>query len=416
MTNQIVEIERLGQFGDGMVVGPNGPLAIPGALPGERVLVAVEESGPRLLEVVEPSPERIAPPCPHAADCGGCTMQHASRAVLDAWRTEQIRSALTHARIDADINPVVSVPAGRRRRVAFTATRTKKTLLLGFRRPRSHVITPVTGCLVALPEITVALPALQELALIAAPRKREIKLHVLHSLEGLDVVVEGGKALDLQLRQAAAHWVEAADIARLNWVSEQGMEVVAARRPPYLAIGRCQVAPPPMGFVQATAEGEAALVEIARQGVAGAKRIADLFCGCGAFALPLSAQAEVLAVDSEASAIEALQRGWREAAGVTGLRRVAAVTRDLFRRPLNPADLKQIDAVVLDPPRAGAEAQIQELAGSRVARIVSVSCNPSSFARDARTLIDAGFQMGPITPVDQFTWSPHLELAAVFSR
>ena len=399
-----------------MAARPKGMLAIPGALPGERVRVSMAADGPRLLEVLEPSPERVSPPCPHAAECGGCTMQHASLAMMDAWRIEQIRSALAYLRIEAEINPVVSVPAGRRRRVAFTATRTKKSLLLGFRQPRSHVVTPVTSCLIAAPEITAALPVLQALAALAAPRKREIKLHVLQSLEGLDVAVEGGKALDLELRQAAAEWADGADVARLTWRSGEAMEVVAARRPPHLAFGRCQVAPPPMGFVQATTEGEAALVEIARQGVAGAKRVADLFCGCGAFALPLSESAEVLALDSETGAIEALERGWRAAAGVAGLRRVAAMPRDLFRRPLGAVELKNIDAVVIDPPRAGAEAQMHCLVESNVARIVSVSCNPATFARDARILLDAGFQMGSVTPVDQFTWSPHLELAAVFTR
>ena len=416
MIGELYDIQRLGQVGDGMAAGRDGPLAIPGALPGEQVRVALGDIGPELVEVLKPSPERVDPPCPHAADCGGCTLQHVSEALLDTWRKEQIRAALAHVRIEADINPVHRVPPGRRRRVAFTATRTKKTVLLGFRRARSHLVTPITDCLVALPQITEALPALHALAALAAPRKREIKLHVLASQEGLDIVVEGGKTLDLELRQGLADWAEAADIARLTWAPGQELEVVAARRTPWIAFGASRVPPPPKGFVQATAEGEAKLVEVALEGAAGAKRIADLFCGCGAFALPLSARAEVLAVDSEAPAIEALQRGWREAAGVSGLRKVAAVARDLFRRPLGPNELKQIEAVIIDPPRAGAEAQMRSLAQSGVARVVSVSCNPSSFARDARILIDAGFQMGGVTPVDQFTWSPHLEMAAVFSR
>ena len=185
------------------------------------------------------------------------------------------------------------------------------------------------------------------------------------------------------------------------------------RRPPWQGMGRARVAPPPGAFLQATAEGEAALVAAVRGLVGDAARVADLFAGCGTFALPLAERAEVLAVEGEAAMLAALDAGWRKA---EGLKRIRVEARDLFRRPLQPAELDRFDAVTIDPPRAGAEAQVRELAASRVPRIAMVSCNPATFARDAEILVAGGYKLGEVRPVDQFRWSGHVELAAAFRR
>ena len=236
-----------------------------------------------------------------------------------------------------------------------------------------------------------------------------LRLTVTSGPAGLDVDAAGGRALDAGLRSELAAAAEAGDLARLSW----GGEPVALRRQPVQAMGRAQVVPPPGAFLQATAEGEAVLVAAVREASAGARRVADLFAGCGTFALPLAETAEVRAVEGDGAMLTALAAGWRQAAG---LRRVTTEVRDLFRRPLLAPELAGLDAVVIDPPRAGAEAQSRVLAGSGVPRIAAVSCDPASFARDARLLVEGGYRLDWVQPVDQFRWSGHVELAAQFSR
>ena len=259
------------------------------------------------------------------------------------------------------------------------------------------------------PEIIAAVPALQVLAGLAASRTSEVRLTVTSGPAGLDVDVGGGRPLDAELASEVAAAAEAADLARVAW---DGVPV-AVHRTPWLGFGRARVVPPPGAFLQATAEGEAALVSAVRGIVGGAARVLDLFAGCGTFTLPLAEAASVVAVEGEAAMMTALAEGAR---GATDLRPVRTVTRDLFRRPLIAAELGAAEAVVIDPPRAGAEAQARELAVSGVARVASVSCNPASFARDARILIDGGYRLEWVQPVDQFLWSGHVELVAAFVR
>ena len=259
-----------------------------------------------------------------------------------------------------------------------------------------------------------AAPLLRGLARSAAPRKRAVSMHVTTSLDGLDLVIDAAKTLDLDARQSLMEWIARAEasgvaIARVSWNGEMAAQL----RPPTHRLGSAFVAPPPGGFLQATLEGEAALIAAVRDGVGDAARVVDLFCGCGTFALPLAEQAEVVAIDSDKASVAALDRGWRT---TDGLKRVAAVARDLFRRPLSSPELKGLDAAVFDPPRAGAEAQTREIAVSDIGRVVGVSCNPVSFARDAAMLVAAGFRLDRVTPIDQFRWSPHIELVGVFSR
>jgi 23S rRNA (uracil1939-C5)-methyltransferase len=234
-------------------------------------------------------------------------------------------------------------------------------------------------------------------------------LTVTASAAGLDVAVTGGKPLDMALRQDLAALVEAHRLARLVWDAE----LVAQRDPPMQRFGTALVLPPPGAFLQATADGEAALLRHVLHTVGAARQVVDLFSGCGTFALPLSAQAQVHAVEGSDQMVAALADGWRRAGG---LRRLTTEARDLFRRPLDPAELNRFDAVVIDPPRAGAEAQVRAIGDARVPVVAYVSCNPATFARDARTLCDAGLRLVDMQVVDQFRWSSHVELAAAFRR
>jgi 23S rRNA (uracil1939-C5)-methyltransferase len=279
---------------------------------------------------------------------------------------------------------------------------------VGFHGRASGTLSAVTGCLVLTPALVAALPLLEDLTRIGGSRKGEIAFHVIDAPAGLDIAATGGKPLDRDLLTALSAEARRG-IARLAWDGE----VVVQPAPPALPFGAAQVTPPPGAFLQATAHGEAALLAAVREAVGAASQIADLFAGCGTFALPLAARAEVLAVESDASMLTALDAGWRQA---RGLKAVRTERRDLFRRPMQPAELARFDAVVIDPPRAGAAAQMAELAQGGPGRIAAVSCNPVTFARDAATLVAGGYRIDWIEVVDQFRWSPHVELAAQITR
>lgn len=394
-------VARLGHLGDGLATDGT---VLPGALPGEKVELVDDR-----VRILSPSDQRVRPPCRHAASCGGCTLQHAAPPVMADWKRELVVSALRQHDIDAEVANTITSPPRSRRRASFTAIRTKKSVTFGFRRKRSRQIVDIVECEVLRPEISAAFPALRELGALASSRKSEVRLSVTTSETGLDVVVLGGKELDLDLRQSAAAWAETADVARLSWSGE----TIAGRRPPFQNFGAARVAPPPGAFLQATEAGEAALVQLVRSATVGARRVVDLFAGCGTFSLPLAENAEVRAVEGDPAFLAALDAGWRTA---EGLRRVTTEARDLFRRPLLAEELKNTDAVVFDPPRAGAQAQTAQLALSQVPTIIGVSCSPATFARDAATLIAAGWRLERVTPVDQFLWSPHVELVGVFQR
>jgi len=407
-------IARLGQKGDGVAAGPAGPVFIPFALPGEVVSGEVDGDRMEAPKIVTPSADRVAAPCRHFRSCGGCALQHASDAFLANWKRQVVTTALAAQGIEAEVADTITSPPRSRRRATFSARRTKKGALVGFHARRAGEIVAIADCPLVLPSLMAALPAVEALALAGGSRKGELKVAVTATDSGLDVAVEGGKAPEegtegAAFRMALAGVAEAHDLARLTW----GGEPVALSRPPSVTFGRATVQPPPGAFLQATAAGEAALVRLVREGVGNAARVADLFAGCGTFALPLAEQAEVLAVEGDAALTRALDAGWR---GAAGLKRVTTETRDLFRRPLLPVELAKIDAVVFDPPRAGAEAQAREIAKSAVPRVVGVSCDPATFARDARILLDGGYRLTRVTPVDQFRWSGHVELVGVFAR
>ncbi len=399
-------IERLGHLGDGIAAGP---VFVPMALPGEVVEGEVDAGRMEAPAIVTPSPDRVKAPCPHYRTCGGCALMHASDAFVAAWKQDVVRAALAAQGVEASFRPVVTSPARSRRRATLAGRRTKKGAIVGFHGRASGTIVAVPGCLLLHPDLTAALPVLGEITAVGASRKGEVALALTRGEGGLDLAVTGGKPLEQSLFSALAAIAERADLARLTWDGE----VVAARRAVAQRFGAARVAPPPGAFLQATAEGEAALVAAVREAVGPARRIVDLFAGAGTFTLPLSETAEVHTVEGEAAMLAALDAGWRQA---PGLHRVTTEARDLFRRPLMPDELGCHDAVVIDPPRAGAEAQMREIAASSIRTVAAVSCNPVTFARDARLLAGAGFALDWVQVVDQFRWSPHVELAARFAR
>ena len=401
-----VEIARLGHLGDG--VAP-GPLFVPGALPGETVAGTPEGNRLRDVKILTPAPERVKPPCRHVPACGGCTMQHASERFLAGWKLQLVRDALAAQGLTAEVAMLSVSPPASRRRATLAGRRSRKGAIVGFHRKGAAEIVEIPDCRLLHGDLMAALPALRALTLAGASRKGVLALSLTRSEAGPDVAVSGGKAADPALAARLAAIARAHDLARLAWNGE----VIAQRRPPLQRMGRAQVMPPPGAFLQATEAGEAALVRTVREITAGARRVADLFSGCGTFALPLAEAAQVHAVEGDAAMLSALDRGWRHA---EGLRQITTEARDLFRRPLLAAELARVDALVIDPPRAGAEAQMAEIARSPIATVASVSCNPASFARDARILTEAGFALSGVGVVDQFRWSAHVELVGAFRR
>lgn len=404
-------IETLGAAGDG-VAHPDatGPIYAPFTLPGERVEGEVADGRMDAPKIVTPASERVAAPCAHFRRCGGCLLQHASDDFVAIWKRRQVIDALAARGIgDVEVRPTLTSPPGSRRRATFAARRTKKAVQIGFHGRKSDEIIALKHCDVAHPDLLSAFPAVEAAALLGGSRKAAIRATVTRSLNGLDLVIDGGKPLEKQALLDAAALAEAHDLARLTWNGE----ILVTRRPPHQRIGKALVAPPPGGFLQATAEGEAALLAAAREAVGSPPKLVDLFSGCGAFTIPFAERSEVLAVESDAALLAALTKGWK---AVGGLARVTTETRDLFRRPLLAEELNAYPAAIIDPPRAGARAQMAQLAASAIPVIASLSCDAGSFARDARTLIDGGYRLEWAQPVDQFRWSPHIEIAAKFRR
>jgi 23S rRNA (uracil1939-C5)-methyltransferase len=403
-------IESVGAQGDGLAAGP---VYAPLTLPGERVLAAVEGERATVAEILTASADRLAPPCPYFGDCGGCALQHWAPSPYLAWKQDQIRLALARERIETEfLTPFASRP-GTRRRLALHARKVGGRVALGFKARRTWRLVEIAQCPVALAPLQAALPAL---ALLAKPFLEHPKsaptLHATWTETGLDVDITGawarGGGLSADARSRAAAIAAAGDVARVTLAGE----ILFQARQPIVRFGAASVALPPGAFLQAVAEAEAAMATVALRALDGASRVADLFCGVGAFALRLAEKASVYAADSSAGSVKALL----SASGAPGLKAITAEARDLYRRPMLAEEMKRLDGVLFDPPRAGAVDQARQIARSGVGRVVGVSCNPATFARDARILVDAGFALREVTLIDQFLWSPHVELVGVFAR
>lgn len=399
-------IERLGRRGDGVAISAAGKALAPLTLPGEEIEGEALDGRIAAPRILAPSPDRVKPVCSHYRACGGCSLMHASDGFTTNWKRQVVETALAARDLPAPIKGVHVSPPRSRRRAVLSGRRTKKGALLGFHARASDVITDLTNCHLLRPQIMDALPLLRQIVVAGASRAAELTITVIAGPAGLDVAVTGGKPMDPALFQNLAALAEQGDLARLDW---DGQSIT--RRTPALPMGRAMVVPPPAAFLQATAEGEAALLAALRSFTQGAGRIVDLFAGCGTFSLPLAQSASVHAVEGLAAPLQALDAGWRAA---PGLHRVTTQIRDLARNPLLPDELSAFDAIVIDPPRAGAEAQMHEIAASGVPKIAFVACDPVNFSRDARILADAGYTLTQLFVVDQFRWSPHVETVAEF--
>jgi len=402
-------IDRLGHLGDGIAQGENGPVFVAGMLPGE--VVEGDLDGDRLVNprIITPSPMRIKPPCPHAKSCGGCLMQHASDSYVADWKILIVEGALAGQGLHAPLRPILTSPPRSRRRATFAARRTKGGSMIGFHARGSDALVQIPHCILLHPDLMAALPGLEELVRLGGSRSQELSLMVTRALGGPDVVVTGGKPLDSALRLELARVVEAHAMARLTWNDE----IVALRATPIQTLGKAKVAPPAGAFLQATEHGEQALLTTVRDALGPQKKIVDLFAGVGTFALPLAEMAEVHAVEGDAAMMAALDKAARQ---TEGLRAIKTEVRDLFRRPLEPDEFKTVTGVVIDPPRAGAEAQVARLAQAKVPVLAMVSCNPVTFARDAKVLVQAGYRLDWVQVVDQFRWSSHVELVGRFVK
>ena len=405
----ILTIDRLGHLGDGVAQGPDGPIFVPHMLPGEVVEGDLQDGKLLSPRILTPSVNRVRPPCAHARTCGGCLMQHAADPFVADWKLNIVKVALDGQGLSTLFRPIVTSPPRSRRRATLAARRTKGGVLLGFHARASDTLVAVPHCQLLHPDLIATFPALESLVRIGGSRSSEMTLTVTRSLAGPDVVVTGAKPADAALQMDLARLAEAQGFARLTWNGE----MVALRAQPMQRFGRAMVAPPPGAFLQATAQGESALLHAIALAIGSARKITDLFAGVGTFALPLAERAEVHAVEGDKAMLAALDKAARATAG---LHRVTVEARDLFRRPLEPDEFKGVEAVVIDPPRAGAEAQSHALAGAKVPVIAAVSCNPVTFARDAKILVNAGYSLDWVQVVDQFRWSPHVELAARFTR
>ena len=406
-------IDHVGHRGDGVALADGEAVYVPYTLGGETAEVAPVPGHPdrrRLLAVEHASPERVAPFCPHFGVCGGCAIQHWEMERYRAWKHQLVVETLKQAKLACEVSPLIDAHGLGRRRITLHARMgTHEVLKVGFAAVNSHDVIPVDRCPILDPGLNGALDAAWALAepLISTGKPLDIQITATDS--GLDVDVRGSGPLASAMITALSRICEQHRLARLT----RHGELVLMRSPPVISIGTAHVTLPPGSFLQATVAGEETLAALVAEACGRAKNIADLFCGVGPFALRLAAKARIAAFDSDASAVAALQKA---ATATSGLKPVKAEARDLFRRPLVAQELRDFDAIVFDPPRQGAQAQALQLAASKVGVVIAVSCNVATFARDARILVDAGYRLEKVTPVDQFRYTPHVELVARFAR
>jgi len=403
MTETQLEITGMGRRGEAIAAHDGGTLDVPYALPGETVRAEVDGARARIATIETASPDRIAPFCKFFSRCGGCQLQHWREEPYRQWKRGLVTTALKNRGLDAPVAELIDAHGDGRRRVSVHVRRQDGTVLAGFMAARSHDLLDIDRCPILVP----ALAGAMDIARAIGARLGDCDV----ALTATDTGIDGSVKIERELAARALQGLAQADfgLARLTVNGEP----VAIRATPMVIMGRAKLALPPVSFLQATAAGEAALARLVIVAAGKAKKVADLFSGVGPFALRLAETAQVAAFDSDRPAIATLDRARRE---TSGLKPLTAATRDLFREPLVANELKDFDAVIFDPPRAGAEAQSRQLAKSTVKTVIAVSCDPASFARDAEILVRGGYRLGAVTPVDQFKWSSHVETVAVFQR
>jgi len=412
-------IEALGARGDGLASHDGTRVFVPLTLPAERVRARLGEwradgIAAQLIDILTPSEARRQPPCPHFGSCGGCQLQHMATEAEASWKSDEIARALARRGIvDFVMRPIVTVRPATRRRTRLVARSVGDGTQLGYHARASHSIVDVESCAVLEPRLDRLLPALRDLAAALLPAAAECALVLTAADSGIDLTVEATAPADMQRREALARFVADHDLARAGWCVRGRIDPIAERRPAYVVFDGLRVPLPPLAFLQASREGEAAIAAAVVEAVGDAASVVDLFAGLGTLTFPLARHMRVHAVDGDADAIAALAAAARQSAHAG---RITWSERDLAAEPLSADELARFDAAVFDPPRAGAKAQSEAVGESVIKNAVSVSCNPSTFARDARILVDRGFALDWVQPIDQFVWSSRIELVARFVR
>ena len=393
-------IKRIAARGDGVTADGRH---VAGAVPGDRV----RDDG-----ILIPGPNRTDPVCRHFGKCGGCELQHVAEPALAEFVRDRVIGALEGQHVSAgEVLPALLSPPESRRRATLTALRTGRQVAMGFNAAQSNQIVDMRMCSLLLPDLFALVAPIRTLLETIAPQRRPVKVKLQMLDQGAEVVLEGVKAEGLDAAMALQDFAGEHRLARLEIDQGDGLETVWQPEPPTVCFGDIFVEVPPFAFLQATATGQAALIDAVRNAIGDAPAVSDLFAGVGTFALSVQAGRKVYAAEGARDAIAALTGAANRARAL-----VATEHRDLFRRPLVPSELNRFGAVILDPPRAGAEEQVKQIAASTVPAIAYVSCNPASFARDAKILIAGGYKLDWVQPVGQFRWSTHVELAARFSR
>lgn len=408
--NDTVTINRIGHQGDGIGEINGKAVFVPYSIGGEEVVVSGHNARKQILSINKASPNRIAPFCDYFGQCGGCLLQHLRHETYVNWKQSLLLEALSREGLTTDVQPMRCFNRTNRRRAVLTAKKSANGVLLGFSERGSHDLVDIKACPVLIPELNSVLENVRQLAQVIGVEKGEVRINLLHCSNGIDISFSyRGAAKDALMRQLISH-PAARSFIRLSLNGE----IVFESQKPVLKVGMAMVTPPPEAFVQAAIGAEQEMAELVCSHLAKCKKVADLFSGFGTFAIRLAENSQVYAAESSDLALAALDRAWRETGGK--LKTITHEKRDLFRRPMNVKDLKYFDGAVFDPPRAGAEAQARELAKSPVKKIAAVSCNPQTLARDVKLLVEGGFKIKSVVPIDQFAFTPHLEVVVLMER
>ncbi|EJF81518.1 23S rRNA (uracil(1939)-C(5))-methyltransferase RlmD [Candidatus Bartonella washoeensis] len=408
MNNRVI-IDHIGARGYGISNTLYDSVYVPFTLPGEVATITLCGKYGKLITLEEKSPERIEALCQHFENCGGCVLQHWRSDAYCSWKRQLVVDALKRYGIDIFVSPLIECGYHSRRRITLTALATQQGCVIGFNRYLSHDIITLKECPVTRLEIMSKLEDIKVLCTLVSNHNKRFHITITSVENGLDVALNGCVVREERIRQKMIHTALARGITRL---SVEG-EVLVEREKPFVYFGDVCVEFPTAGFLQATFEAENIMSNIILAHLKKAKNAVDLFSGVGTFALRMAKKVNVYAVENNGAALANLDRAARFA---TGLKTVTCEKRDLFRRPLSAKELERFEYVVFDPPRAGAQEQVRELAKATIPRVVAVSCNPVTFARDLSLLVAGGYTIEKIIPIDQFLWSPHVEIVAVLRK
>lgn len=405
-----VKIDFVGHKGDGVAHLNNNPLYVPYALEGE--VIKIKGSGPRreIDKIATPSQQRIEPICKYFGTCGGCQLQHMGESAYLDWKMSLVKEPLSRVGISTEPEAILSYSDASRRKCVFNAQRTPNGMLLGFNEKSSNEIVPLDACPVLVPAINEQLDAIRDLVNSVPTAKNPLRVSVLVTKNGLDIAIEDAKPLSEAERQVLIKKTIAHKFSRMS----VNIETLIKTAEPHIEIASTIVSPPPASFVQALKQAEDDMSDIVSEFLKGCKQVADLYCGIGTFALKLAENSAVYAVEESGDALNSLDQAWRDTGGK--LKQVKTEKRNLERRPVTFGELKKMDGLVFDPPRAGAELQCKQIAKSRVKQVAAVSCNPNTLATDLEILLAGGFKVKRIIPIDQFKYTPHVEVVVLLER